>query len=221
MLIVPTGMNPAEPSKSLEETVMRVSSLKRTVVAGAAALTMVGAALGAAGAQQTPTPSPSPTAPAPATRAPAGQDHREQFLNALAAKLNVTPDRLRQAIEQTRQELGLPDRPAGGFGGPRGGRVGAGLDAAAQAIGISVEQLRQELPGRSLADVARAHNANPTTVANALKAEANARIDQAAAAGRIPSDQVAAAKQRAAEAIDQKMTQQVPAASPSSGGTAG
>ena len=217
---------------------MRTLSLKRTAVAGAAALTMVGVALGVAGAQQAPTAAPSPTAPAPAgsstqqppaanpapgTRAPGGQaapgqDRHAQFLTALAAKLNVTPDRLRQAMEQTRAELGLPDRAAGGPGRPGGGRFGPGLDVAARAIGISVEQLRQELPGKTMADVARAHNANPTSVANALKAEANARIDQAAAAGRIPSDQVAQAKQRAAEQIDQKMTQQVPAGAPPAGG---
>ena len=218
---------------------MRTLSLKQTAVAGVAALTMVGAVLGVAGAQQTPTPSPSPTSPAPAgpstkqppvtspasgNRTPTGQvaaekqQRHEQFLNALAAKLNVTPDRLRQAMEQTRTEQGLSDRAAGGPGRQGGGPFGASVDAAARAIGISVEQLRQELPGKTLADVARAHNANPTTVATALKAEANSRIDQAAAAGRIPSDQVAQAKQRAAEQIDQKMTQQVPAGAPPAGG---
>jgi hypothetical protein len=207
-------------------------SLKRTAVAGVAALTMVGAALGVAGAQQTPTPSPSPSVPAtrppstqqppsitpgPGNRGPSGQapadrqQHHEQFLNSLAAKLNVTPDRLRQAMEETRTELGLPDRSNGGPGGRGGGRF-ASLEAAAQAIGITADQLRQELPGKTLAEVAQAHNVSPTTVANALKADANARIDQAAAAGRIPSDQVAQAKQRAADQIDQKMTQQAPAA---------
>ena len=234
MLTVPAGPSPAEPIESREETIVRTMSLKQTAVAGAAALAMVGAALGVAGAQQAPTASPSPTVPAPAgsstqpppaanpgpgSRAPGGQQRQEQFLNALAAKLNVSPDRLRQAMEQTRTELGLPDRAAGGFGRPGGGRFGASLDAAARAIGISVEQLRQELRGSTLADVARAHNVNPTTVANALKAEANTRIDQAAAAGRIPSDQVAQAKQRAAEQIDRKMTQQVPAGPPPAGGS--
>ena len=200
---------------------MRTLSLKQTALAGVAALTIVGAALGVAGAQQAPTASPSP---APGNRAPTGQarvDHQqrhEQFLNALAAKLNVTPDRLRQAMEQTRTELGLPDRAAGGPGRPGGGRFGPSLDVAARAIGISADQLRQELATRTLADVAQAHNANPTTVATALKAEANSRIDQAAAAGRIPSDQVAQAKQRAAEQIDQKLTQQVPAGAPPAGG---
>ena len=198
---------------------MRNVPFKRTALAGVAGLALVGASLGVAGAQQAPTASPTPTAPA--TRPATGQtpaDHQarhDQFLAAVAAKLNVTPDRLRQAMEQTRTELGIPDRPSGGPG--RGG-FRAGLDAAATALGISVDQLRQELPGKSLADVARARNVNPTTVANALKADANARIDQAAAAGRIPSDQVAAAKQRAAAEIDQRLTQQVPVGGAPTGG---
>jgi hypothetical protein len=205
--------------------IVRTLSYKRTVVASLAALTMVAAAIGVVDAQA-PAASPSPSIPAPAgpnTQQPAakpgqpGGDHQarhEQFLNALATKLNVTPERLKQAMEETRTELGLPE------GGPKrgGGRLGPGLDAAAQAIGISVDQLRQELPGKSLTDVAQAHNVSPTTVATALKTAANSHIDQAAAAGRIPSDQVAQAKQQAAERIDQMMTRQMPTGTPPAGG---
>jgi hypothetical protein len=50
---------------------------------------------------------------------------------------------------------------------------------AAQAIGITPEQLRQQLPGKSLAQVATDHGKNPADVATALKTAANARIDQA------------------------------------------
>jgi hypothetical protein len=50
---------------------------------------------------------------------------------------------------------------------------------AAQAIGITPQQLRQELPGKSLAMVAEAHGKNPADVANALKTASNAHIDQA------------------------------------------
>lgn len=219
--------NPGEPFRSQKEMIVRTLSYKRTVVAGVAALTMIAAAIGVVGAQQTPTANPSPSIPAPAgpnTQQPAakpgqpGGDHRarhEQFLNALAAKLNVTPERLKQAMEETRTELGLPE------GGPKrgGGRLGPGLDAAAQAIGISVDQLRQELPGKSLAEVAQAHSVSPTTVAIALKTAANTRIDQAASAGRVPSDQVAQAKQHAAERIDQMMTRQMPTGTPPAGGS--
>ena len=93
--------------------------------------------------------------------------------------------------------------------------MGGGLDAAAQALGVSADQLRQELAGgQTLTQVAQAHNVDPSTVANALKQAANAHIDQEAAAGRIPADQVDTAKQRAAERIDQMMSQTGPQRGP-------
>jgi hypothetical protein len=51
-------------------------------------------------------------------------------------------------------------------------------DVAAQAIGISPQQLRQEIPGKSLAQVAEAHGKNSADVASALKTAANQRVDQ-------------------------------------------
>ncbi|MCC6176392.1 MAG: hypothetical protein IT305_13885 [Chloroflexi bacterium] len=208
---------------------MKLSSFKRTAMAGAAALTVVGASLGVAAAQQAPDATPAPAAsPAPGQRGggPQGlhqqrQDHRDQLLKAVAAKLNVSPDQLRQAFTDARKDLGLPDGPRGfeGHGpGRRGGPGGpAGLNAAASAIGISADQLRQELPGKSLADVARAHNVDPSTVANALKQDANARIDQAVSAGRLTSDQATQAKQRVSDRIDQMMNGQMPSGQPGHG----
>ena len=98
------------------------------------------------------------------------------------------------------------------------------MNAAAQAIGITPEQLRQELPGKSLTDVARAHNVDPARVATALKNEANTRIDQAVTNGRLTAEQATQAKQRASEEIDRLMTVQLPtppapgAARPGEGG---
>ena len=209
---------------------MKNLSLKRSAVAGAAALALVGATLGVAGAQQTPSASPVPqpgasgtqqqrpaapgtpgqTRPTPEQR----QQQHQQFLASVASKLNVTPERLQQAMDQTRQELGIPERGPGGRGGHLGG-PGGGHEAAAQALGISVYQLHQELQaGRTLTQVAQARNVNPATVANAMKTAANTKIDEAAAAGRIPADQVATAKQQAAQRIDEMMTRQGPPARP-------
>jgi hypothetical protein len=198
---------------------MASTGFKTAIATGIAALAIGGAMLAFGGtaadvvtAQQAPTASPTPGTTSPSTGPGADRKaHREQFLNTLAGKLNVSADRLRQAMDETRRELGIPDRPRGGFGMHGGAGFGRALEVAARAVGISVEQLRQELPGKTLADVARSHNVDPTTLANALKADANARIDQAAAAGRIPTDQVAQAKLRAAERIDQLMTRQAPA----------
>jgi hypothetical protein len=203
-------------------------SLKRTVAAGAVALTLVGTSIGVVSAQQAPTASPVPTAPHAPHRETQGQpaagrqQREQQFIAAVAAKLGIAPDRLQQAVDQTRTELGITERGPGGDrrGGPGGG-PGGGLDAAAQALGIGVDQLRQELQGKTLTEVAQAHNVDPTTVANALKAAASTRIDQEVAAGRIPADQAATAKQRAAERIDQLMTQPGPAGRQARTGTPG
>ena len=197
-------------------------SLKRGAVAATAALVLAGGAVGVVGAQQA-TPSPLASAtPAPGSRAQQAQQRQDQFLSTLAGKLGVTVDRLRQALTETRSELGVPgpgpDRLHGrGPGGPGGpglvrGIAGVSLDAAAQAIGITADVLRQELPGKTLSDVARAHNVDPARVATALKNAANTRIDQAASNGRLTAEQVTQAKQRAAEEIDRFMTVQLPAA---------
>jgi hypothetical protein len=59
------------------------------------------------------------------------------------------------------------------------GHHGGMFAVAAQAIGITPQQLRQELPGKSLAQVATANGKNPADVATALKTAASAHIDQA------------------------------------------
>ena len=193
------------------------------VLALGGATLAVGGVAGEALAQQAPAGTPSTQAPGPGNRAQAEQRH-QQFLAALAAKLNVTPEQLQQAMEQTRQELGMPERgPGGRHGGPGGpgfgrGPIGGHLNAAAQAMNLSVDQLRQELPGKSLTEVAQAHGVDPATVANALKTEANNRIDQAVSAGRLTADQANQMKQNLTDRIDQAMTRQVPADAPQRGG---
>jgi hypothetical protein len=88
--------------------------------------------------------------------------------------------------------------------------LGPASDAAAKAIGISADQLRQELPGKSLADVAKAHNVDPKKVADAIKAELTTRIDQAVANNRLSADRAAQMKQHLSEQVDQMMNHQLP-----------
>ncbi len=187
-------------------------TVRRGILAGGAVLIVGGAAIGVASAQQpTPTPSPGATPPAQATPRPGYQ----AFLEALARRLGITTERLQQAITEARNDVGLPQRgPGFGFGFGKHGRGffpgGVYFSVAAQAMGISVDQLRQELPGKSLAQVAQAHGKNPADVATALKSAINQRIDQAVAAGRLTADQANQAKQQAAQRIDQLMTRVVP-----------
>jgi uncharacterized protein YidB (DUF937 family) len=205
-----------------------VPALKRTALATGAALMLAGAVVGAAGAQQPPgattTPSPAATSQATTTPSPAASGQAtppsrgqraqalgEQFLNSVAAKLGVSVDRLRQAMTEARSELGLPENRPGRGHGRFAARAAVSLDAAATAIGISPAQLRQELPGKSLADVATAHGVDPNRVAEALKAEAGRRIDEAVAAGRLTAERGEELKSTAAERIDELMTRPTPA----------
>jgi hypothetical protein len=101
----------------------------------------------------------------------------EQLVSAKRPAPGARPDR--PALP------GLPGLPGVGRGGDRlitpfpfFPLIGGSLETAAKAIGITPEQLRQELPGKTLADVARAHNVNPTVVADALKAERKAAVDK-------------------------------------------
>src|SRR5687767_944440 len=113
-----------------------MTSVHRTLAAGAAVLVLAASAVGIASAQATPTPAPG-----------AQQQQRpsyQQFLDALARRLNVSTANLETAIGQARTDVGLPADSRGfpnaghGPGGPggRGGPRGFGGDrnAAAQAI---------------------------------------------------------------------------------------
>jgi hypothetical protein len=185
-------------------------NFKRTIAAGAAAVVFGGATIGLVYAQPTPTTGTPPGGGQRQGITREGMQQRhEQYLNTLAGKLGVTVDKLKQAISETHTELGGPGRP-GGPGGPRGG--GIGLDAAAQAMNITREQLRTELAGKTLTAVAEAHNIPASTVADALKTAVITRIDQAAAANRITADQANQAKQSIDQRINQLMNRTFPAA---------
>jgi hypothetical protein len=85
------------------------------------------------------------------------------------------------------------------------------MGIAAQAIGITPQQLRTELPGKSLAQLAQAHGKNPADIATALKTAADQRIDQEVTTGKLTADQAAQRKQTVDQRIDQAVNQVVPA----------
>ena len=133
-----------------------------------------------------------------------------------ADQVNMMKTRIDQRIDQLMTQV-LPQR-GGGRGGEFGGRgiLGQGLDAAAQSIGITTQQLRQELPGHSLADVAKAHGKTANDVAQALKNTAHQKIDQMAAARGLTADQVNTMKTNADQRIDQFVNQTLPQRAPGS-----
>ena len=190
---------------------MAFGTMKRYVAAGAAALVLGGAAFGAVSAQQatsTPTGSSSQATPAAtgSSTQVAPQERQQAFLDAVASKLGITSTRLQQAIEEVRQEQGLPEGGHGKFGGHgHGGGHGMHLEAAATAIGITPEALRTELVGKSLTQVAQAHNVAPDNVADALKAEAEERLTEAVADGRLTQAQADAKRAELDARIDEMM----------------
>lgn len=172
-----------------------------------AALTIVAvlvvSAIGVAVAQS----QPAPTAP---------NGPRGAFLTALAKRLNISEDQLRQAIQGARQDVGLPPGGPGGPAGPRGPRgPRAGLpffreevQAVAQLLNIPQDQLRDRLAGHTLAEIAAQANPPKTTqdVVNTIVTTADQHIDRTASARNIPPDRVAALKQRISERAQQFVT---------------
>ncbi len=203
-----------------------VRSLRGGLIVAGATVIVATAVVGTALAAR---PSPPAAGPAAASAQP---EHWGRFMEVVAGKLGITSERLRQAFTEARQELGGPaDHHRGRFGdrqergGPDGhhrGRFGApvrgiienGLRVAAEAIGISPEDLRRELPGNSLAGVARTHGVDPQRVSAALTTSAHARIDAGAAAGRITQEQAARIKERASAMVERLMTRELPTRPP-------
>jgi hypothetical protein len=189
---------------------------RRILLGVGATVILVGGAVGVAAAQQSPAPSPGTTT----------QQQRpgfNAFLDALAKRLNIPRSQLDQAISGARSDVGAP--PNGGFPGrpggpgPRGFAFGRGmeLNTLSQALGITPDQIRTELPGKSLTQLAQAHGKNPTDVADALKNAEHTRIDQAVSNGRLTADQGNQAKQRGDQRIDQLMNRTFPQGGPGRG----
>src|SRR5215471_16630323 len=185
------------------------TSFRRIAIAAGAVLVLGGSAVGIAAAQAQPAATPS-----------AQSNNYQKFVDALAQKLGISSQQLQTDIDQARQSAGLPagrgfpGRGPGGPGGPRGGFFpGFNLQTAATAIGISPQQLRTEVQGKSLAQVAQAHNKTANDVITALENDAHKRIDQAVASGRLTADQGNTAKTN----VDQRITQQVNQVTPQGG----
>jgi hypothetical protein len=112
----------------------------------------------------------------------------DSWTSALAQRLGVTQDKLKQALAEVARELGPPAGPPMGLVGS-GVRIqiDPGLGAAANALHISEDQLRNEQQTRSLADIARAHSVESKVVADAIKSRRVADLDAAVRDGKLPA----------------------------------
>ena len=107
--------------------------------------------------------------------------------------------------------LDSSDALRGGPGGHGGGR-GVDLDAAAEAIGLSAEDLRTALQadGATLAGVAAEHGVAEQTLVDALVADATERLAQAVTDGRLTQEEAdertADLPERIAGLVDRELT---------------
>jgi hypothetical protein len=172
---------------------------------------------------QTPPPTP-PTPGAPPSVAAKPNAPLETFVNKLAARLGIAPDRLTTEAKNVQKEMideavaagriskeaadKLKERvDAGHFVwpgvGPHGpgkpgahGRPGAalaglreGFTAVAGFLGVTPEDLRKELPGKSLAQVAEAHGKTRQQLIDFLVGEADKRLKQAVTDKKMTQEQ--------------------------------
>ena len=105
------------------------------------------------------------------------------------------------------------------LGGPgRFGGAAAELSVVATTIGISESDLRTELQGgKSIADVAKAHNVDVQKVIDAVVNDESKKIDDAVTAGKLTSDQATKLK----AALNDRVTALVNGQGPRLGGPGG
>lgn len=133
----------------------------------------------------------------------------QDVVDALVAQATERLDEIEAALPERMTDLvnreGLGDGP--GFG--RGGHhLGAGLDAAAEVLGLSEEDLRTALKdGSTLAQVAETQGVAVDDVVAALVADAETRIDEAVADGQIDAERAAELKAELTERITQRVTE--------------
>ncbi len=107
-------------------------------------------------------------------------------LSGLVSDGTLTQEQADQVAETLDSEL--TERGFGHPGGP-GGRSG-GLEAAAEVLGLTSEQLSTELrDGKTLAEVAQAQDVSVDNLVDGLVADAEERIDAAVQDGRLTATQ--------------------------------
>jgi len=188
-------------------------NLKRILIAGVAVAILGVSAVGVSIVQAQTAPASSP----PTGQQQQAQNLRQKYLQALANRLHITVDQLQQAITGARQDAGLPAPgqrpngqaprgPRGGIGFGFGGFLGKEVDAVATLFHEDTNALKAELPGKTLAEVAQAHNVQTTDLVNTIVTTANQQIDQLAQQRNIPTDRVAQMKQRISERVQAFVT---------------
>lgn len=178
--------------------------MRKKVGALAVAAGLVGGGVGAAvlnsataGAQSngsTSTTAPAPTGPGAIDPAAARQARLATELQSLVDNGTITSAQ-RDAVVKTLAEAPGFGRGGGHGPGMRGGMAGEDGDVVAKAIGIDSATLRSEMEaGKTIAQVAQAHNVGVDAVVKALVDAESAEIDQRVTDGLMTADEAAQAK---------------------------
>jgi hypothetical protein len=170
-----------------------VASMQRKHKAIAAA-----GAVGLAGLVGAVAAAPAMSAAAVSAVSSVSTDRAEIIVNALAGLVEdgtLTQEQA-DAVAETLDEQ-LPARGPGGFGGPRGhGGVLLDLDVAAEELGLTEQELREQLhDGASLAEIAEEQGVDVDDLVNVIVDAAEERLAAAVDDGRIDqerADEIAA-----------------------------
>ncbi|MEE6296119.1 hypothetical protein [Georgenia wangjunii] len=176
----------------------RTTRLTAMGAAGLAGLVLTGAALLPASAETAPDQTSTTSEPALADRL----ERLKEALSGLVDDGTLT----QEAADSVAETLAGSDVLAGrGHHGARG-TGGVSLDAAAEALDLTTEELRAELEqGSTLADVAETQGVETAAVVDALVEAASERLEAAVADGSLSQ---AEADERAA-ALEKRMTEAV------------
>ncbi|RJE89631.1 hypothetical protein D3P07_05170 [Paenibacillus sp. 1011MAR3C5] len=124
---------------------------------------------------------------------------KNELKAAMTAAFEKQQSEMKQQFESnldtmisTKHEFG-DFRPGGGFG--------FGLEAVAQALGITKDELRTALQaeGATIASVAKENGVSTDSIIAKVKEAITVQIDQAAADGKLTSEKAAEAKEKAQE----------------------
>lgn len=183
--------------------------MRKTITAAAVAATLVGGGLAGA-ALFSPQLATAQDATANPTETPDTTDPDRSNWAAAALAPLVTDGTITQTQADAVIAALADARPArGGHGGDSGHGggfghhgFGAALSAAAEAIGITQDELRTRMQdGDTLAEVAQANDVEPEAVVDALVAESNTRIDQAVTEGDLTEEQATELRAELSERI--------------------
>jgi hypothetical protein len=170
--------------------------MRKFLLAAGGAAIMLGGALGVTYAQ-----SATPQAATPGS----AKQHRQAIISDAAAQLGVSADQLQQALAQARKNLSTRPKLASVIAHLRVDE----LQVAAKTLGLAdAKALRRELAGTTLTAVAQQHNVPMATLASAIKADVDAKIQAAVNSGQLTAARAAKLTQKADAKVDALMTRQ-------------